>query len=201
MWKFFGFCSVFMVIILFCVLAGGYTSFYRSQNRIDGAKSYLTDACKMRLDLIPGLVDITKRHLPQSATVEIAQTTERATHILKYVISEEHLVDENLFKDFEDSQAKLTVQLKALFVQAETLLDKPYSHQFTDVKNQVIKAQNNLFVTKKRYNDEVTYYNTRKTAFLTSVFAKLFGFDQIHYIEISKEPFLPAHQAFAPKTP
>jgi LemA protein len=200
LWKFFGFCAVFMGIVLFCVAAGGYTSFYRSQNRIEGAKSYLTDACSKRLNLIPGLVDITNKHLPQSDTAGITQTTEQATHILKYVVSEEKLVDPNLFKDFEASQTKLTAQLKALFIQSETLFDKPNSRQFTDVKNQFIKAQNNLFVTKKRYNDEVTYYNVRKTAFLTSAFAKLFGFDRVHYIELSNEPFLPAHQIFAPKT-
>ncbi|WP_300462369.1 LemA family protein [Desulfobacula sp.] len=201
LWKFFGFCAVFMGIVLFCVAAGGYTSFYRSQNRIDGTKAYLTDTCKERLDLIPGLIEITKKSLPQYPTQEISQTTERATHILQYVISEGKLVDKDLVKDFEDSQMKLTAQLKNLLTQSDVHLDKTYSRQFADMKNQLITAQNNLFVTKKRYNDEVAYYNTRKTAVLTSFFAKLFGFDQVHYIELSNEPFLPAHQVFAPKTP
>ena len=200
LWKFFGFCSVFMGIVLFCVIAGGYTSFSRAQNRIETSKLYLTDACKERLNLLPGLLEITKKRWPQYPAREINQTTERAKQILQYVILEKTLLEGDLMRDFEDSQTKLTVLLQALLAQSEAMPDKRYSQEFEKLKNQFNLAQNNLFVTKKRYNDEVIYYNTRKTAFFTSLFAKMFGFDGINYAEISQEPFLPAHKVFAPKT-
>lgn len=200
LWKFFGFCFVFFAIVMFCIVAGGYTSFYRAQNRIEATKTYLTDACQERLALFSGLIEMTQNRLPRISTMEIQATTETAGQILQQVMPKEIRIEGDLAKDFEASQAQLTNYIKEVFTQLDTASDKKDSQRFDKLKNQFILAQNNLFVSEKRYNDEVVYYNTRKTAFFTSFIARLFGFDKINYAELSKEPFLPAPELFAPKT-
>jgi LemA protein len=193
----FGFTSVFTAIVLFCVLAGGYTSFWRSKNRIEGSKTLLTDACRKRLDLLPELIEISRKSNSQVSVPKIDQTGQKAAAVLHHVISQETPLDSTLIKDFETSQLELTRQLIEVFIQLEASLDKNYSRQFTALKELLFTAQNNLFVAGKRYNDEATYFNSRKEAFWTSSIAKLFGFNKLYYIELPKDLFLPAKVIFA----
>ncbi|MBC2704003.1 LemA family protein [Desulfobacula sp.] len=197
--QFAGFCSVFFGIVLFCVVLGGYTSFWRSQNRIEASKALLTDACQNRLDLLPELIEITKKNKMQAIGPEINQAAQKAMTILQKTITQETPLEKALIKEFEISQSKLTLQLKDLFTQLEGSSDKNFQ-QFKAVRSLLFAAQDNLFVTKKRYNDEANYFNTRAAAFPTSLFAKLFRFNKMKYIEISKDLFLPANKVFAPST-
>jgi len=197
--QFAGFCFVFFGIVLFCVVLGGYTSFWRSQNRIEASKALLTDACQNRLDLLPELIEITKKNKMQAIDPEINQAAQKAMTILQKTITQKTPLEKDLIKEFEISQSKLTVQLKDLFTQLEGSSDKNFQ-QFKAVRSLLFAAQNNLFVTKKRYNDEANYFNTRAAAFPTSLFAKLFRFNKMKYIEISKDLFLPANKVFAPST-
>jgi len=198
--NFFGFCFVFTGIILFCVILGGYSSFWRAQKRIETSRSLLTDACQKRLDLVPGLIEITKKSRMQQDEPVINQTAKKAQIILQQVISREGPVEIGLIKEFEISQSKLTFQLRDLFSQLEGSIDKNYSKQFADLKKLFFALQDELFVTGTSYNDEVNYFNMRITSFLPSLIAKLFGFNKMKYINISKDLFLPAKTTFSLKT-
>lgn len=198
--QFAGFCFVFFGIVLFCVFMGGYTSFWRSQNRIEQSKSFLTDACQRRSDLLPGLIEAAKKSEPQISIPEINQTAQKANKILQRVISQETPLEKGLIKEFEISQSELTFQLKGLFTRWEGSIDKNYSGQFATLKNQFTIAQDDLFIARQGYNNEVNYFNTRATAFGTSLFAKLFGFDKVGNIKISGDRFLPAKKIFTSAT-
>jgi len=197
--KFAAFCFVFFGIVLFCVVVGGYTSFWRAQNRIETSKSFLTDACQKRLDLLPRLIEIAEKSKTETTISRIDQTGQKAKNILQQVTAQNLLLDNGLVKEFEIYQSKLTFQLKELFTQMEVSLDNNYSKQFLSLKKLFFTAQDNLFVTKKKYNEEVNYFNIRAAAFPTILIAKLFGFNKIIYIEISKDLFLPAQITFSKK--
>ncbi|SDU60949.1 LemA family protein [Desulfobacula phenolica] len=203
--KFTGICSVVMAIIVFCVIFGGYSSFVRSQNRIEASKSLLTDACQKRLDIVPELVEIIKTSRIKTSIPSINQTAQKAAIILKQVIAHESAVENALIKDFELSQTQLTFHIKQTLSQLEALVDKNSSQyvssqQFSALKKQVDTTQDNLFVIQKRYNKEVAYFNLRTKVFPGFLIAKLFGFNKIHYTSISKDLFLPAQKTFAPVT-
>jgi len=193
-------CSVLMGIILFSVIMGGYSSFWRSQNRIKASMSLLTDICQKRLDLLPELLEITKKNMAPSSLPPINQTAEKASILLKQVISYQQPLEKNLIEEFEISQTKLTLELVQLFTQLQTSLDKNAVKQFSTLKKEFYTAQDNLFVAMKKYNKEVDYFNTRTTVFPVFLIAKLFGFNKIKYIDISKEGFLPAQETFDLKT-
>ncbi len=198
--KFFGFCAVFMTIVLFCVAAGGYSSFTRSKNRIEKSKSFLTDACQERLELIPELISIANKTVEQSSMDRVNQLAEQAEKSLNTVISQKTPLAKDVITKFESTQTTLTDQLKTVFLQMESLPDKNQKQQFKTWKNKLYLAQNNLFVTKRKYNNEVAYFNARKSTFPPLLLAKLFGFDKLIYIEISQDVFLPAGETFEKKT-
>ncbi|NOX33976.1 MAG: LemA family protein [Deltaproteobacteria bacterium] len=197
--KFTAFWSIFLGIVLFCVLLGGYTSFWRSQSRIKTSKSFLTDACRERLDLLPGLVEMEKNCDGITSLPGINQAAKKADMVLQQVIAREKLLNTAFVTEFENSQIKLTLRLKDTLTQLETCLDKKYAGRLRGLRQQFSSAQDNLFMARRTYNDEVKYFNTRSRAFPTILIAKLFGFYKIKYMEISKDIFLPAHNVFTPK--
>lgn len=197
-WYFVGFTSIFAGIIFFCVIAGGYTSFWRSTKRIEESKSFLTTACRKRMDLIPRLVKIDDNTAIDAALPNIEQIARKADTVLKLMVSKKTPIEKALIKEFEISQAKLTFQLKDLFNRIQASSDKKNPAQFSALKNQLTDAQNELFVTEVSYNDEVSYFNTRKSAFFTSFLAKLLGFSKLDYIPLPKDLFLPAKDTFGP---
>ena len=135
-----------------------------------------------------------------SSLPAINQTAQKATTILKQVISHEHQPEKNLINEFEISQTKLTLELVQLFTQLQTSLDKDAVKQFSAVKKEFYIAQDNLFVAMKRYNTEVNYFNARTTVFPGFLIAKLFGFNKIKYTGISTDGFLPVRKTFDLKT-
>ena len=197
---FFGFTSVFVLIVAFCVLAGGYTSFWRSKNRIEEAKTFLTDACQERMNLLPDLIKLGRKNSSQAAVSSMERTAKKSSKILQQVISHKTPLTLGLIKEFEISQFELTLQIIEQFNQLQSSPDQIDAKLLKTVKDRFYAAQNTLFVTGKKYNDEVNYFTTRKSAFFTSSLAKLFGFNKLTYINLSNDLFLPAKEAFAPKT-
>jgi len=198
--KFVAFCLIFFGIIAFCIVFGGYTSFYRAQNRIEASITYLTDACQYRLDLLPELIEMTNKSVPKSSTIQLNNAAENTKAILLLVTPQKIPLEDAVIRKFEISQTQLTLRLNEVFAQLETSLDKKYSQQFIELKNEFLSLQDHLTVTRNRYNDEASYFNNRTMDFPSSLFAKIFGFDKIKYIEISKERLLPSQSAVAPKT-
>jgi LemA protein len=196
--KFTGLCGIVMAIILFCVVVGGYSSISRSQSRIKASKGFLTDACQKRQDLLPKLIKITNKTSQKDAIQKIEKSAQKADSILKEVISHDPPVEAHLIKEFEISQETVAKQLSALFNALEPKLNALDLKEFSALKNEFNSAQDYLFVTKKRYNSEVKYFNNRTKIFPGFLIAKMFGFNQLEYTGIAKDKFLSGEKTFLP---
>lgn len=197
--NFFAFSAVLVGIVLFCVVAGGYTSFYRSQNRIEAAKLYVTQVCQKRMDLLPDLLEMTKKSAQGISTANITLAAKTANESLQDVTLAKTPLKESLLKDLELSQKNLTLGLKEVFTQLETSLDKVAFQEFKPLKEQFDVLQDNLFIAKGKYDNEVNYFNARLTSFPPMLFAKMFGFNKFKYINLSEDSFLPARESLAEK--
>ncbi len=195
--KVFAFCSVTAAIILFCVIFGGYTSFYRSQNRIEFSKKALVDSCRERLELLPALSAFMTKSVPDSP-LSMDQDLKKADALLMDVLQQSLPLEEQMTKDLETSQTELTAQIKEAFDLLKPVSDQESMEVFESLKLKFFKAQDNLYIAKDQYNYEVLYFNMRTRSFPVSLIAKLFKFDKIVYYPFSDQAFLPARKAFEP---
>ena len=193
--KFFAFCSIAAAIVLFCVIFGSYTSFYRSQNRIEDATTALVESCQKRLLLFPELSDFMKKISPDTP---MDHPLEKANALLMDVLQQKLPLDEQKTKDFETSQTGLTMQIKEIFVRLKDVSDSKNMAELESLKQKFFKAQDNLYVAGDQYNYEVSYFNGRVQSFPVSLIAKLFNFHEIIYYPFSDQAFLPARKAFEP---
>ena len=188
--------SILAAILLFCVIFGGYTSFYRSENRIEDSKTALVDACRARIDLLPDLLTfMEKKMLPLSL---MEQAIIKAETITAEVLGLKPPLEEQMTKKFEAAQTDLTVQIKNNLAGLNEVFDAESKNEFEALKQKLFKAQDNVYTAKDTYNEEVSYFNMRIESFPVSYIAKLFGFNKIIYYPFSEQAFLPAQKTFEP---
>jgi len=192
-------CSVLMAIVLFCVVIGGYSSFYRSQGRINDSADYLVDACKKRMQLLPESIEITQSMNIQKNTIEtFKKALQKANIVLKQNSSSAPISDETWIRDFENTQEAITLVFQKIFTQdAAIVKNNDKQQRYAVLKKEIHAAQDYIFIVRQRYNKEVDYFKNRKTAFPGFLFARLFGFDKITYYYISLDKLLPAHKVFS----
>jgi len=195
--KLFAFCSIAAAIVLFCVIFGGYTSFYRSQNRIEDSKSALVESCRERLLLLPELSSVMERVSPDMPP-DMNQSLEKARVILGNVLQQKHPLDQEMTTEFERSQTGLTMQIKEMLARLKDVSEPEGMKEIEALKQKFFKAQDNLYVAGDQYNYEISYFNGRVQSFPVSLIAKLFGFHKIIYYPFSDQAFLPARKAFEP---
>ena len=193
--KFSAFCSLTAAIILFCVIFGGYTSFYRSQNRIEDSKTALVESCRERLLLLPELSDFMKRVIPDTP---MDYPLEKTNALLADILAQKLPLDEQMAKEFEASQTELTLHIKEILARLKDLSDPENKKKIESLKLKLFKAQDNLYMAGDTYNYEISYFNMRIKSFPVSLIAKLFKFHNITYYPFSDQAFLPARKAFEP---
>ncbi len=193
----FALASIATAIVLFCVIFGGYTSFYRSQNRIEDSKTALMESCRERMLLLPALSGFLERVNPDIPP-PMGHPLEKANALLMDVLQQKRPLEEKMTKEFENSQTGLTMQIKDIFVRLKAVSGPNNPAETEALRQKFFKAQDNLYVAKEKYNYEVSYFNRRVRSFPVSLIAKLFGFHEIVYYPFSDQAFLPSRKVFEP---
>jgi LemA protein len=190
------FLLVLMAIILFCVIFGGFTSLYRSQDRIESAKVILIDTCRERLELLPGLAALSETEPSRAGSTARTQDIETAKLLISKLLNQQEPLENAQTKIFESLQNDIGLAIKDRLLQLESIYGQKNNRKFELLKKDLSKVQDKLFKAKERYNYEVAYFNRRVKTFPLSLMSKLFNFDGIVYYPLSDYAFLPAHKIF-----
>ena len=193
------FSLVFVGIILTSVIGGGYSSLHRSEGRIDVTKELFLKACQSKLDLLPQLLDYLQKSEPKEKYAKLELTGKEAGIVLHSAVSQKAPLNNALTLKLEASQLSLTKQLAEVFLKLEQSKNKSNTESLKAIKQQFFSTQDKVFTAKLRYNSEVGYFNRRTKIFPGFLIAKLFGFDDSEYFELSKDSFLGAERTFGGK--
>jgi len=208
------FCSLLSGILIFCVVAGGYTNLLRAQNRIGAAKGLVTTQCQKRMDLIPELIamaqKIQSQKSPESSNSDqstlnpvntdrvnidqinihrVKEADKKAKIILARINSMEHPMDKELLLVFEQSQVRLGREISLLIQELKKNEAIKTFPDLTALEYDFEQLGITIFVSSSRYNKEARYFNHRKTGVFGSLIAKLFGFEKTHFFEITASLF------------
>ena len=190
------FLLVLMAIILFSVIFGGFTSLYRSQNRIESAKVILIDTCRERLAFLPRMTEFSEAEQSQSDSDVRNQNIETTKTLITKIQNQEEPLEEAQTKAFETLHNDIGLAIRDRFLYLDSIYGQKNNPGFELLKKDLSKVQDKLFKAKERYNYEVAYFNQRVKSFPLSLMAKLFNFDEIAYYPLSDYAFLPAHKLF-----
>ncbi len=174
-----GGCSLALGIILFCVMAGSYTSLWRTQNRINTIRGYLLDDCDAQVaaarDLIKEISGSTALKEAHREQIDIlANRVSQAQNTLAEIRKSEAIMTREQVLGLDQVMAGLKTDILALTRDRADGLDKRLANRLKEI-------QGDLLGMVRKYNDEADYFNERKTVFPGFLVAKWFSLDEIQY--------------------
>src|SRR2546422_3009276 len=128
-----------------------------------------------RADLIPNLVETVKGFAAQEKSVLEAVTQARAS-AGSIKATPELLNDPAAFKKFQDAQNQLSGALSRLLVTVERYPELKSNQNFLALQSQLEGTENRITVERRRFNEAVREYNTRRRLFPGSLIAGVAGF-------------------------
>jgi len=127
-----------------------------------------------RADLIPNLVSAVKGYAAHEKDVFESVTIARAS-ATSVTIDASNLTAENIRK-FQAAQGSLNSALSRLLAVAERYPDLKSNQNFLELQAQLEGTENRIAVERRRFNEQVKFYNTYIRKFPTTLAASMFGF-------------------------
>lgn len=165
-----------IVIIIGIYIAASYNGFVTMREGIDNRWAQVENQLQRRFDLVPNLVETVKGITKQEQAVfgEIAQARTR------YAGAQTQSDRVGAANQFESA-------LGRLLVITENYPALRSSEAFTNLMTQLEGTENRIAVERKNYNDAVLVFNTAAQRFPGSMIARIFGFNQAEYFDITEQ--------------
>ena len=171
--------KIFVVVIAILVLWWGfskYNTFVLGNEGVSNQWAQVENQLQRRFDLVPNLVATVKGVTEQEQAV-FGQIADART---KYAGA-------SSLNDKAQAASQFESALGRLLVITENYPTLQSSQSFKDLMVQLEGTENRISVERMKYNEFVKNFNLSVKTFPSSLFAKLFGFDEKVYFEVAEE--------------
>ena len=141
---------VLIIIALIIYVIVTYNIFIKLKKQINNSYSVIDVYLKKRFDLIPNLVEVTKKYANYEKDV--------LTKITEYRTAYNQTND-------RDSIYKLNKEYENLMLIVENYPELKASEQFTKLQKNLIKEESELQAARRIYNNDITKYNTKPVSY------------------------------------
>ena len=163
-----------VIVIIFAILAiSSYNGLVDQEEAVNAKQSTILVQLQRRADLIPNFVETVKGYSDYEQSTYTAVTEARSA-VLK--------------ANGAEDQAAASAQLDSaidVWVNAitEAYPELKASEQYRALQDELAGTENRIARARKDYNDAASEYNKSVRRFPKSIFAGMFGFEQVEYFE------------------
>lgn len=163
-----------VIVIIFAILAiSSYNGLVDQEEAVNAKQSTISVQLQRRADLIPNFVETVKGYSDYEQSTYTAVTEARSA-VMK--------------ANGAEDQAAASAQLDSaidIWVNAitEAYPELKASEQYRALQDELAGTENRIAVARKDYNDAASEYNKSVRRFPKSIFAGMFGFEQVEYFE------------------
>lgn len=163
-----------VIVIILAVLAiSSYNGLVDQEEAVKEKQSTISVQLQRRADLIPNFVETVKGYSDYEQSTYTAVTEARSA-VMK--------------ANGAEDQAAASAQLDSaidIWVNAitEAYPELKASEQYKALQDELAGTENRIAVARKDYNDAASEYNKSVRRFPKSIFAGMFGFEQVEYFE------------------
>ena len=157
---------------------GPYNHLVELQEGAESAWSQVENVYQRRADLIPNLVETVKgaADFEQDTLTAVVEARSKISQIqFDGVPSAEQL------QQFQGAQDQLSSALSRLLVVVEQYPELGATQAFRDLQAQLEGTENRISVERRRFNEAVKAYNTKRRQFPSVLYAKAFDFEEKPY--------------------
>ena len=162
-----------VVAIVAIALGGSYNGFVDKEEAVKTAQSTISVQLQRRADLIPNFVETVKGYSDYEQET-LTAVIEARTAVKSASGAEEQAA----------ASAKLDSAID-VWVNAvtEAYPELKADQQYVALQDELAGTENRIAVARKDYNDAASTYNKAVRKFPGSIFAGIFGFQQVEYFE------------------
>ena len=163
-----------VIVIIFAILAiSSYNGLVDQEEAVNAKQSTISVQLQRRADLIPNFVETVKGYSDYEQSTYTAVTEARSA-VMK--------------ANGAEDQAAASAQLDSaidIWVNAitEAYPELKASEQYKALQDELAGTENRIARARKDYNDAASEYNRSVRRFPKSIFAGMFGFEQVEYFE------------------
>ncbi len=170
----------YIILGIVVVLVGWFVFTFNSlvlhRNRCKEAWADIDVQLKRRYDLIPNLIDTVKGYMAHEKDVLQKVTEMRAVAMQGGSIA-----------DRAENENMLTDALKSIFALSENYPDLKANENFMELQRELADTENKIQAARRFYNGTVRDFNTKIEQVPTNIVAKLFGFRNREFFELSDD--------------
>lgn len=164
--------AIVVVIVLFII--GLYNNLVHLKMRVKNAWAQIDTQLKRRFDLIPNLVETVKGYMAHEKNTLTSVVEARNSFATAQTV-----------EDKSEANNQLTTTLKSLFALSEAYPDLKANENFSSLQEELTGTEDKIAYARQFYNDTVQMYNTALMSFPQNIFARLFGFKEESFFEIT----------------
>ena len=163
-----------LVLILGVWGCSGYNGLVKQDESVKKSWNNVQTEYQKRYDLVDNLVNTVKgaAKFEQETLTQVIQARSKASSIQ---LNADQLTNENIQK-FDQAQSELSGSLSRLLVSVERYPELKATQNFLQLQNQLEGIENDVRVSRTKFNESVNTYNTKVRSFPTNIFAGMFGF-------------------------
>jgi len=172
---------VVLGIIIYSLTVGFNNTAIEKQEDARLAWSNVESSYQRRNDLITNLVRTVQgaADFERGTLTDVIEARSRATQV---TVDPTNITPEQLAQ-FQQAQGEVSGALSRLLVTVERYPELRATQNFQQLQSQLEGTENRINVARDRYNASVRDYNTYIRRFPNSMFAGMFGFDQMARFE------------------
>lgn len=149
-----------------------YNGLVTEQSNVENAWANVDSKLQRRYDLIPNLVNAVKGSMAQEKEIFTAIAEARSE------IGGATNTNEKI-----EANAKLEKSVTNLLAVVENYPELKSNDNVQGLMTELAGTENRISVERDRYNEAVRDYNNKTKKFPTSIFANMFGFEEVEYFE------------------
>lgn len=167
--------ALVVVGLLALMLVVLYNGLVNTKVRVDEAWSDITVQLKRRVDLIPNLVETVKGYAKHEKGVFEEVTKARSA-----------LMNANGVAESAKAENMIEGALKSLFAVAEAYPDLKANTNFQQLQAELVDTEDKIQASRRFYNGAVRELNIKVKTFPTILFARMLGFTEREFFELSE---------------
>ncbi len=159
-----------------------YNNLFGMNQGVSASWAQVENQYQRRADLIPNLVNTVKGFAAQEKSVltDVVEARAKATSIQ---VTKEVLEDPDVFAKFQSAQDQFSSAISRLMAVSENYPTLRSNENFLSLQNELAGTENRISVERKRFNEVVQGYNTRRGRFPGVLIATLAGFREKAYFK------------------
>lgn len=168
--------ALWVIIFIALFLVGMYNRLIKLRNNTDNSFADVDVQMKNRFDLVENLVNTVKWYATHEKEL-LENVTKARTNFMWAKDNEGKMEADNM----------LAWTLKSLFAVAENYPDLKANQNFLHLQSELSDLENKIAAARRYYNSSIKEYDNALETFPSNIVAKMFGFQEKTYFELTNE--------------